>query len=173
MTINEVFKRMTDIINYHLFPFLRTKDIEHKHRVFVEDFILQLYDTLNTALKNPNNPRYKIDYEVIPPGYYEDEPWTLSVKVGEYPALPNTYHLSFLVQGDTDAITVSKMNIYFDYNRKRHVVQDELISFVKQQIIYTDFYMKALRKGQKTAELVFHYMDGRSLRDRCTYSDYL
>ena len=51
MTINEVFKHMTDIINYHLFPFLRTKHIEHKHRVFVEDFIRQLYDTLNTALK--------------------------------------------------------------------------------------------------------------------------
>lgn len=169
MTINEVFKHMTDIINYHLFPFLRTKHIEHKHRVFVEDFIRQLYDTLNTALKNPNNPRYKIKCD-------EEESWMLVIRVGQCPALPNTRHLTFYVQGDDDIrLTLSRTDTVFDSNRNRHE-RHVCITFVKYlEDQHTRLDLKATRIGQvmHQAEWVFLYTNERPVLECCTYKDYL
>lgn len=43
MTRSDAFRHLSNIVNHHLLPLVRTRDIEYNHRVYVENFMRELF----------------------------------------------------------------------------------------------------------------------------------
>lgn len=174
MTRSDAFRQLSDIANHHLIPLVRTGNVEYNHRVFVENFMRQLFDTINTALKNPNSSQYKIEYET---DYGVDDDWDLSIKVGESPAQPNSHHIFFNIQGEKDIrLSLSKTDTWYDNIRKSSSQHESIGFVVDPEDRHTHLYLKATRKGQQLRERpewVFNYVNGQPRHEDCTYRDYL
>lgn len=176
MTRSDAFRQLSDIVNHYLIPIVRNGNLEQTHRVYVENFIQQLYDTLNTALKNSDSSLYKVKFET---DYGANNEWALSIEVGKSPVPPNSHFVFYYIQGDKDiCLDLSKTDTWYDSTRKSRS-QNEYICFnVDPDDKQTQLSLKATRDkdGRGRLRWVFNYVNGQPAQphhEDCEYRDYL